>query len=92
MRKLFISFLFFLLLVPVLAQTGESTIGSPEEIIYGRKNGMALTMVVLTPKVKSNNRGIILAISAGLRSSIEMAKEWSGTIALSLSDERIYRF
>ncbi len=82
MQKLIILFLFFLLLVPVFAQTGESALGNQEEVIYGRKNGMALTMVVLTPKVKSNNRGIILAISAGLRSSIEMAKEWSGTIAL----------
>lgn len=82
MRKLTISLLFFLLVFSALAQTKESAISSSEEVIYGRKNGMALTMVVLTPKAKSNNRGIILAISAGLRSSIEMANEWSGTIAL----------
>ncbi len=30
-----------------------------EEFIYGRKDGMALTLVVMKPKVKSNNKAII---------------------------------
>lgn len=81
MRKLLLSVLFSSFLIPVSAQISASAIGSAEEVIYGRKNGMALTMNVLTPKVKSINRGIVLAISAGLQSSFEMAKEWSGTIA-----------
>jgi len=42
---------------------------------------MALTMNVLTPKAKSNNKGIILAVSAGLQSSFDMALEWSNSIA-----------
>lgn len=73
--------LFLALLLPAFAQHGESAIGSMEEVIYGRKDGMALTMNVLTPKGKSNNRGIILAISAGLRSNFDMALEWSASIA-----------
>ncbi|MEI7830272.1 MAG: prolyl oligopeptidase family serine peptidase [Prolixibacteraceae bacterium] len=81
MRKLTISLLFMLLIVPAFAQTRESAIGSSEEVIYGRKNGMALTLVVLTPKAKSNNRAIILVISAGLKSNFDMATEWAGTIA-----------
>jgi len=81
MRKLSISILFILLLAPSFAQNRESAIGSAEEVIYGRKNGMALTMNVLIPKAKSNNRGIILAISAGLQSNFDMALEWANNIA-----------
>jgi len=81
MKRLLLSILFFLFLIPGFAQTRESAIGSMEEVIYGRKNGMALTMNVLTPKAKSNNRGIILAISAGLQSNFDMALEWAASIA-----------
>lgn len=81
MRRLFISIMFLLLLGPAFAQTRESVIGNMEEVIYGRKNGMALTMNVLTPKAKPNNRGIILAVSAGLQSNFDMALEWAGSIA-----------
>jgi dipeptidyl aminopeptidase/acylaminoacyl peptidase len=81
MRKILGSVLILLLFVPALAQQKDNAIGGMEEVIYGRKNGMALTMNVLTPKAKSNNRGIILAISAGMRSSFDMALEWAGTIA-----------
>lgn len=34
-----------------------------EEIIYGRKDGMALTLVKVSPKVKPNGKGIIYVIS-----------------------------
>lgn len=81
MKRLLLSILFFLLLIPAFSQIRESAIGSMEEVIYGRKNGMALTMNVLTPKAKSNNRGIILTISAGLQSNFDMALEWAATIA-----------
>ncbi len=81
MKRLIIIALLAVLLVPAHSQTKESAIGSMEEVIYGRKDGMALTMNVLTPKAKSNNRGIILAISAGVRSSFDMAIEWSASIA-----------
>ncbi len=81
MRRIILFILFVLLLGPVFSQTQESAIGSQEEVIYGRKNGMALTMLVLSPKAKSNNRGVILAISAGLQSNFDMALEWSASIA-----------
>lgn len=81
MRRIFVLVLLLISVSPLFSQTKESAIGSSEEVIYGRKNGMALTMNVLTPKAKSNNRGIILAVSAGLQSSFDMALEWSNSIA-----------
>jgi len=81
MRKFIVTILLSLLLIPVIAQTMENAIGTSAEVIYGRKEGMALTMNVLTPKTKSNNRGIILAVSAGMRSNFDMALEWSASIA-----------
>jgi len=81
MRRLLISVLLLLLIHPAFSQPSESAIASMNEVIYGRKNGMALTMNVLTPKAKSNKRGIILAISAGLQSNFDMALEWAATIA-----------
>ena len=81
MQRILISVLFLLLLVPAFSQPKENAAGHMDEVIYGRKNGMALTMMVLTPQGKSNNRGIILAISAGLQSNYDMALEWSATIA-----------
>ena len=44
-----------------------------QEIIYGRKDGMALTMLQLKPKHNSINRGIILVRSGGWGSSFYMA-------------------
>lgn len=81
MKKAIIFALLILLILPSFAQQRENAIGSSVEVIYGRKNGMALTMNVLTPKAKSNNRGIILAVSAGLQSNFDMALEWESSIA-----------
>jgi acetyl esterase/lipase len=41
-----------------------------EEIIYGRKNGMALTMIHLKPKINSKQKAIIQIISGSWRSNI----------------------
>lgn len=81
MKKIIISALLVVLLLPSFAQTRESAAGKAEEVIYGRKHGMAMTMNVLTPKENNNHRGIILAVSAGLQSSFDMALEWSASIA-----------
>lgn len=81
MKTILIAALFILLFISAFAQNGESSIGSVEEVIYGRKHGMALTMNVLTPKAKSNKRGIILVVSAGLQSNFDMALAWAGSIA-----------
>jgi acetyl esterase/lipase len=42
-----------------------------EDVIYGRKDGMALTMDVLTPKEKANGAAIVWVISGGFFSSHE---------------------
>jgi acetyl esterase/lipase len=36
-----------------------------KEIIYGRKDGMALTMILLEPKVKTNGKAIINLVNGG---------------------------
>jgi acetyl esterase/lipase len=43
-----------------------------QDVIYGRKHGVALTMDVLAPKEKSNGRGTIWCVSGGWYSS----KDW----------------
>jgi len=40
-----------------------------EDVVYGRKDGMALTFDVLTPKSKSNGAAVVWAISGGWFSS-----------------------
>jgi len=50
------------------------------EVIYGRKDGMALTMTVLTPKDKPNGKAIISVLSGNWISSERMRNrfpEWS---------------
>src|SRR5215510_7682196 len=42
-----------------------------EDVIYGRKSGVALTMDVFTPKANQNGAGIIFCVSAGWNSSHE---------------------
>lgn len=72
--------LFFYLLLPavVFAQTEVSL--TQQEVIYGRKDGMALTMVVLTPKEKAKGTAIISVVSGGWVST----HDWiAGTIGRS---------
>src|SRR5947208_2711399 len=40
-----------------------------EDVIYGRKDGMALTMDVFAPKENGNGAGVIFAVSGGWVSS-----------------------
>ncbi len=42
-----------------------------EDVIYGRKYGLAMTMDVFAPKEKANGRGIIFCVSGGWFSSKE---------------------
>src|SRR5579872_3940618 len=48
---------------PILAQ--EPTFTRTEDVIYGRKFGVALTMDVFTPKEKANGCGIVYCVSGG---------------------------
>src|SRR6516164_3811589 len=50
----------------VMATATEAEPFSPtEDVIYGRKYGMALTMDVFTPRVNQKRLGIILVLSGG---------------------------
>jgi acetyl esterase/lipase len=55
----------------LLVPTGPATAADApaftrtEDVIYGRKYGMALTMDVFAPKEKANGRGIIWCVSGG---------------------------
>jgi acetyl esterase/lipase len=48
-----------------------------EDVIYGRKHGLALTMDVFAPREKGNGRGIIWCVSGGWFSS----KDWVNAAA-----------
>ncbi len=66
MRYIFISFL----VAFALCTTAQDSLNySKSEMIYGRKDGMALTMTVLTPKLKPNGKAIISVISGNWVSS-----------------------
>ena len=60
MRYIFIS---FFVAFALSAKAQDSLSYAKAEIIYGRKDGMALTMTVLTPKQKPNGKAIISVIS-----------------------------
>ena len=59
MRYIFISFI----VAFALSTTAQDSLNySKSEIIYGRKDGMALTMTVLAPKQKPNGKAIIIVL------------------------------
>lgn len=60
MRYFFVALSF---VITASAAASDSLNFSKTEIIYGRKDGMALTMTVLTPKQKPNGKAIISVIS-----------------------------
>ncbi len=64
--------IFFAALLLVLATSAiaqDSTNFTKEEIIYGRKDGMALTMIKLVPKEKSKGKAIVSVVSGNWISS-----------------------
>jgi len=65
-------FLLILFFVSSIASASDSLSFSKTEIIYGRKDGMALTMTVLTPKQHSNGKAIISVLSGNWVSSERM--------------------
>lgn len=68
MRKIFLLAPMATLLLHLHAQTND-----PQEIIYGRKDGVALTMLKLKPGGKSNGKAIIRAIAGDWISSYDWA-------------------
>jgi acetyl esterase/lipase len=61
-----------LLLVTGTSSASDSLSFSKTEIIYGRKDGMALTMTVLAPKQNANGKAIISVLSGNWVSSEKM--------------------
>lgn len=61
--------LLLLLAGPLWAQ--ELKFDRKEDVIYGRKFGLAMTMDVFTPKEKPNGKGVIFCVSGGWFSSKE---------------------
>ncbi|HUQ66723.1 MAG TPA: prolyl oligopeptidase family serine peptidase [Flavitalea sp.] len=60
-----------LILLSLKSNSQNNTLYSQKEEIYGRKDGMALTMVVTTPKKLNINRAIIYVISGGYTSKYD---------------------
>jgi acetyl esterase/lipase len=73
MRRLVKSPLLTSLVVLLLAVAGraddESSYVRTRDVIYGRKDGLALTMDVIAPREKPNGLGIVFVVSGGWRSS-----------------------
>ncbi len=57
-------------LAPAPAQSGEKKpdYSQTEDVVYGRRDGHALTLDVFTPAAKPNGLGVILCVSAGFES------------------------
>lgn len=68
MRLLVVLFIVINLAQPLAAQQRAA---GGTEVIYGRKDGMALTMVVLEPQAKPNGKAIINVMSGGWVSSYD---------------------
>src|SRR5437879_116006 len=70
MRRLLPSLLLlFAFVLPAAAAEPTST--RKEDVIYGRKFGVALTMDVFTPRQNANGAGLIFAVSGGWYSAKE---------------------
>ncbi|MBC7886314.1 MAG: alpha/beta hydrolase [Ferruginibacter sp.] len=80
MKHIFLSF-FVLCQVNVYAQSAVNLF--KDELIYGRKDGMALTMFVQVPGQSANGKGIIIVESGNWKSSYERALRF-------LKESRIY--
>lgn len=54
----------------------NAVMDAPEELIYGRKDGLALTLFVQAPRQSSNGRGIIVVESGNWKTSYERAQQF----------------
>lgn len=64
-----------LFLLSFYAQAQDTMAFSQQEVIYGRKDGLAMTMLVLTP-AKGNQRGIVSIVSGNWISSMRRMDRW----------------
>ncbi|HEY2880841.1 MAG TPA: alpha/beta hydrolase, partial [Pirellulales bacterium] len=79
MPNRFIFSLFAFALIAASTRADDLTYTRKDDVIYGRKYGLALTMDVFAPKEHANGRGIIWCVSGGWVSAkpqgIAQAKE-----------------
>lgn len=70
--RFMLTFMLMVLYVP------PANAAEPTEITYGRKDGMALTMVVQPPEVAGNGKGVIWIVSAGWTSDYNWISMFRG--------------
>lgn len=63
-RRCLLSLATFVLLSPAV-RADDPTYTRTEDVVYGRKHGMALTMDVFAPKQDANGTGVIFVVSGG---------------------------
>jgi acetyl esterase/lipase len=68
------SWLVLLACSPAFASEPDAVFQRRKDVIYGRKDGTALTMDVFTPREKPNGRGVIWAVSGGWVSSPDLIR------------------
>ena len=69
-RRLALALFGFAVAWPVAATSAaEPSFTRTEDVVYGRKDGTALTMDVFRPKAKANGAGVIVVVSGGFVSS-----------------------
>jgi acetyl esterase/lipase len=83
-RSLLAAVLAFSLAAPALGQ--EASYTRTEDVVYGRKFGVALTMDVFTPKGPKNGAGVVFCVSGGWIS----AKEWINPVFVRPFTDRGY--
>lgn len=66
-RSLGVCLVWFLMVgaLPAITQAQNVEYDRQEDVVYGRKHGMALTLDVFTPKDKANGVGVIYVVSGG---------------------------
>jgi len=69
--------LIFLTLWPI-SLFGQTGLDQATEVTYGRKDGMALTMVVQPPAAASNGKAVIWVVSAGWTSDFNYVHLFKG--------------
>src|SRR5262245_8785635 len=69
MQRTIISLLLLFTAAVPIARAGGDAYARQADVIYGRKEGVVLTMDVFTPKKNANGAGVIWVVSGGWFSS-----------------------